>query len=132
MIFVWGQEQPYKDRASVTLSDPIIASRSISLVSSDQNKLERLSDPDSTPDSALSGLSASDSTPQEASALSNIPKYFKQDLQQIFKTILEAKTPIPALPSFAHQDESRKKSLKARSPDLYCGKSHRKYYNFYQ
>ena len=51
-------------------------------------------------------------------------KYTKEDLQRILKAVLEAQVPV--------YNEARKKPLKARSPDVYCGKSHMEYYNFCQ
>lgn len=46
-------------------------------------------------------------------------------MQRIFKTILEARAPIIS-------EESQNKLLKARSLDMYRGKSHMKYYHFCQ
>ena len=53
-----------------------------------------------------------------------VAKYIEEDLQKILKTIFKARAP----PS----DGPRKKPLKVRSPDIYCGKSHMEYYNFCQ
>ena len=53
-----------------------------------------------------------------------VAKYTKEDLQRILRTVLEARAP----PS----DGAREKPLKARSPDVYCGKSHIECYNFCQ
>ena len=53
-----------------------------------------------------------------------IAKYTKKDLQRILRTVLKAR----ALPS----DGTREKPLKARSPDVYRGKSHMECYNFCQ
>ena len=53
-----------------------------------------------------------------------VAKYTEENLQRIFKTILKAR----ALPS----DGPREKPLKARSPDIYYGKSHMECYNFCQ
>ena len=61
--------------------------------------------------------------------------YIKNDLQQIFKTILEAGGPAlaPALaPVPATSEEPWDKLLKARSPDVYYEKSHMDCYNFCQ
>ena len=68
----------------------------------------------------------------------NISKYSKNDLQRIFKTILEAQapastlvpapTPAPAPVVF----ELPWEKLQAFSPSKYCGKSHMDYYNFCQ
>ena len=52
-------------------------------------------------------------------------KYTEKDLQQIFKTVLEAQAPITSKKPWD-------KSLKARFPDVYHKKSHIEYYNFCQ
>ena len=77
-------------------------------------------------------------------AANSIPKYSEDDLQRIFKTVLEARVPAPA-PVFAPAPvpasapapapivaKAPRKKLKAHSPDMYCGKSHMDCYNFYQ
>ena len=51
-----------------------------------------------------------------------VDKYIEEDLQRILRTVLEARAP----PS----DGSHEKPLKARSPDVYHGKSHIECYNF--
>ena len=53
-----------------------------------------------------------------------IAKYTEEDLQRILRTVFKAQ----ASPS----DSPREKLLKARSPDVYCGKSHIECYNFCQ
>ena len=53
-----------------------------------------------------------------------VAKYTEEDLQQILKAVLEAKVPA--------SDEPLEKLLKARSPDVYRGKSHMECYNFCQ
>ena len=53
-----------------------------------------------------------------------VAKYTEEDLQRILRTVLKARAP----PS----NDAREKSLKARSPDVYCGKSHIECYNFCQ
>ena len=53
-----------------------------------------------------------------------IAKYTEEDLQRIFRTVLEARAP----PS----DGACEKPLNARSPDVYYGKSHMECYNFCQ
>ena len=90
----------------------------------------------------------------------NIPKFSKDDLQQILKTILEARVPTPApvlastpihasalvlalapvlAPAHAPAPapalivaEAPRKKLKARSSNVYREKSHMDYYNFCQ
>ena len=89
-------------------------------------------------------------------AATSVPKYSKDDLQQIFKAVLEAQapaptpvptpTPVPApvsaptpvpipapasAPALVVSGVSREK-LKARSPDIYHGKSYMDCYNFCQ
>ena len=54
----------------------------------------------------------------------SVAKYTKENLQRIFRTVVKAQ----ALPS----DGPREKPLKARSPDVYRGKSHMECYNFCQ
>ena len=95
--------------------------------------------------------------PQRRKALANsppaansVPKYSEDDLQRIFKAVLEAQAPIPAplpVPALAlvlaatsapvlapasNVAEAHREKLKARSPDLYRGKSHIDCYNFCQ
>ena len=59
-------------------------------------------------------------------ATTNVSKYFKDNLRQILKAVLEAQTPAPA-PGVS---ELPRKKVKARTLDVYCGKSHIDYYNF--
>ena len=81
-------------------------------------------------------------------ATNSIPKYLDDDLQRIFKTVLEARVPTPTLvlalalvpapvpaPAPAPAPivaEAYRKKLKARFPDVYRGKSHIDCYNFCQ
>ena len=60
--------------------------------------------------------SSHDKGPVNPSAESPIAKYIEEDLQKILKIVLKAQT----LPS----NGPREKPLKARSPNVYCGKSH--------
>ena len=53
-----------------------------------------------------------------------IAKYTKKNLQKIFKIVLKAQAP--------PYNGLYKKLLKARSPGIYCNKSHIESYNFYQ
>ena len=53
-----------------------------------------------------------------------IAKYTEEDLQKIFKTVLEAQTP--------PFDGLCEKPLKAKSPDIYYSKSYIESYNFCQ
>lgn len=54
-------------------------------------------------------------------------KYTKNNLEQIFKTVLESRT--PALKKF---DKPQEKPLKAKVPDVYRSKFYKDYYNFFQ
>ena len=69
-------------------------------------------------------------------ANTSIPKYSEDDLQRILKTVLEARAPVPApAPALAPApvvSEVPREKLKARSPDVYRGKSHIDCYNFCQ
>ena len=81
-------------------------------------------------------------------AATNIPMYSKDDLQRIFKTVLEARAPIltPApvptpipVPAPATTPapapiiaEAPREKLKSRSPNVYHGKSLMNSYNFCQ
>ena len=67
-------------------------------------------------------------------AANSIPKYFEDDLQQIFKAVLEAQAPAPAptpIPAPVVSEVPWEK-LKARFPNVYCRKSHIDCYNFCQ
>ena len=56
-------------------------------------------------------------------AIPPVPKYTKKDLQRILKTVLEARAPTTS-------EKPWDKPLKARSSDVYRGKSHMECYNF--
>ena len=68
--------------------------------------------------------SSHDEGPVNPLAEPPIAKYTEEDLQNIFRTVLKTR----AHPS----DGPHEKPLKARSPDVYCGKSHIECYNFCQ
>ena len=68
--------------------------------------------------------SSHDEGPVNPPAKPPVAKYTKEDLQRILRTVLEVQAP-PI-------DGLREKPLKARSPDVYCGKFHMKCYNFCQ
>ena len=53
-----------------------------------------------------------------------VAKYIEEDLQRIFKTILEARAPL--------SNDVCEKPLKAKSPDVYRGKFQMECYNFCQ
>ena len=65
-----------------------------------------------------------DKTPVNPPTEPPVAKYTEEDLQKILRTVLEARAP--------PFDGPREKPLKARSPDVYCGKSHIECYNFCQ
>ena len=73
-----------------------------------------------------------------ALAATSILKYSEDDLQRIFKAVLEARAPVPApIPAPAPAPapivaKAPREKLKTRFPDLYCGKSHMDCYNFCQ
>ena len=81
-----------------------------------------------------------------ALAATSIPMYFEDDLQRIFKAVLEARAPVPALapvpapvpilaPALAPAlivAKAHQKKLKTCFPDVYRGKSHMDCYNFCQ
>ena len=52
-----------------------------------------------------------------------VAKYTEENLQKILRTVLKARAP---------SDGTREKPLKARSLDVYYGKSHMEFYNFCQ
>ena len=64
----------------------------------------------------------------------SVPKYSENNLQQIFKAVLEARALAPApTPVLAPVvSEMPREKLKARSPNVYHGKSHIDCYNFCQ
>ena len=61
----------------------------------------------------------------------DIPKYSENDLQQILKTVLEARAPTPVSTPAPVISEVPQDKLKARSPDVYRGKFYMDCYNFY-
>ena len=92
------------------------------------------------------GLSTKPPVANAPAAANSIPKYSENDLQRIFKTVLEARvpastpvlapapvpTPAPAPTLAPIIAEAPREKLKTRSPDLYRRKSHMDYYNFCQ
>ena len=65
-----------------------------------------------------------------------VPKYSKDNLQRIFKAVLKVRAlapvpaPAPTLVPVPIVSEVSRKKLKARSPNVYCGKSYMDCYNF--
>ena len=79
--------------------------------------------------------------PAPASPLAPVPvdadatvRYSEADLQRILRTVLEARplAPAPAPQPLVFSDGPRERPLKARFPELYCGKTHMECYNFIQ
>ena len=68
------------------------------------------------------------------SADSSVVRYSEDDLQQILKTVLDFRSlaPVFAPAAVPHYEGPREKPLKARFPDIYCGKTHLECYNFFQ
>ena len=63
-------------------------------------------------------------------AVDSMVRYLEADLQQIFKTVLEA-SPLTFTPQpLVFLDGPYERPLKARFPKLYCGKTHMECYNF--
>ena len=112
MIAVWGRGHPRQERLSAALSVAL-----------------SVASPGSTPPPESEISEQPDGTPgPKSSAATSVPKYFKDDLQRILKAVLEAQAPAPA----SAVSETTWKKLKARSSDIYRGKSHIDCYNFCQ
>ena len=62
----------------------------------------------------------------------SVSTYSEDDLQRIFKAVLEAQAPAPSPVSALVISEISQKKLKTRFPDVNCGKSHINCYNFCQ
>ena len=79
-----------------------------------------------------SEISEQPDQPPRPKSDTSVLKYSKNDLQKIFKAVLEAQAPAstPALASVV--SEVPREKLKARSLDVYRGKSHMDCYNFCQ
>ena len=143
MTSVRGRRRPRRERLSVAPSvAPSIAS---SDCSTPPKSGDELSD---QPVGPSGGKLLANSPP----AANSVPKYSKDDMQRILKAVLEARAPVPApalvpastpalilasapAPVLAQAPivaEAHREKLKARSPDLYRGKSHIDCYNFCQ
>ena len=86
-----------------------------------------------SPESEFSKQPIRPSGPKPPTAATDVPKYSENDLQQIFRTVLEAQTLVPtpaSAPALAASKKSQDKLLKTRSMNIYCGKSQIDYYNF--
>lgn len=58
-----------------------------------------------------------------------IVNYLEDNIQHILKTVFETRSPITIIAPF---ERSWKRLLKAKFPNIYCGKTHIECYNFYQ
>ena len=68
-------------------------------------------------------------------ALSSVAQYLKDNLQRIFRTILNFKLlvlPPTLAPAFQQYKSTYKRPLKAWFSNVYWGKTHLKCYNFFQ
>ena len=70
------------------------------------------------------------------SADSSVVRYSEDDLQRIFRTVLDSKplAPVlaPVIAAAPHYEGPCEKSLKVWFPDIYQGKMHMECYNFFQ
>ena len=131
MTSVWGRGRPRRKRPSVAL---YIA---FSIAPPDSFPPSESGDELSNQSARLSGLKL---PVANAPAATSVLKYSEDDLQRIFKAVLEARAPVPApvsapAPTPAPAPivaEGTQKKLKARSPDIYHGRSHMDCYNFCQ
>ena len=126
MISVRGRGRLRRERLSVALSvAPSVAPSIAPLGSSPPPKSEVSEQPDGT-------------LGPKSPAATSVPKYSKDDLQKILKAVLEARAPVPVpAPALAFVlapvvSKVPREKLKARSPDVYRGKSHMDCYNFCQ
>ena len=85
--------------------------------------------PTHTPALFLALPSAPPLAPTPAATDSTV-RYLKSNLQQIFKTVVEARPPAFALKVLVFLNGPCERSLKVSFPELYRGKTHIKYYNF--
>ena len=70
------------------------------------------------------------------SANSSVVRYSENELQRILRTGLDSRplalVPTPAVGAAPHRESTRERPLKARFLDIYRGKTHLEYYNFFQ
>ncbi len=99
---------PRKNRASKAPTGP----SSHKSDNEDHENLLVLNEPPARP------LEASNPPPE---APADVARYTKKDLERIIQTVLQAQVP---------KDGARNKAFKARSPDVYGGRSHMECYNF--
>ena len=59
-------------------------------------------------------------------------RYLKADLQQIFRIVLKTRPHAPAPQPLVFSDGLCERPLKAKFPELYCGKTYMECYNFIQ
>ena len=113
MISVRGRGRPRRKRPSVALSVVPFVAPSVT---------PSVAPPDSSPPPE----SENSEQPKESPADTSTPHYSENDLQRIFKAVLEARPPAPAPAVF----ETPREKLKAHFPDVYRKKSHMDCYNF--
>ena len=65
-------------------------------------------------------------------AVDSIVRYLEADFQRFLRTILEARPPVFVPQPLVIPVNPCKRLLKARFPELYCGKTHIGCYNFIQ
>ena len=62
-------------------------------------------------------------------------KYSMDDLRRILRTVLDSRPPAPVpapdVTAASHSEDPRERPLNARFPDIYRGKTHLEYYNFF-
>ena len=80
----------------------------------------------------LAGLLGPKPLADAPAAATHIAKYSEEDLQRILKTVLKARALAPASAPAPIVTKVSWEKLKARFPNVYCGKSHIDCYNFCQ
>ena len=134
MISVQGRRRSRRERPSVA---PSVAPSVIPSVVPSIAPSDALPNSSPSPESEISKQPERPLGPKPP-ADTSISKYFEDDLQRIFKTVLEAQAPIPvpapafALLSASVVSEVLREKLKACSLDIYRGKSYMDCYNFCQ
>lgn len=105
--------RPYKNQASIVASGPFRISS--------QSRNNELSTPPGAPKKPIDL-----SNPGPSSAPSQVPKYTKDDLQWIFKMVLEAQTSTCGQ-NLEISEDLPELALKPRALDVYKGKLHMDY-----
>ena len=118
MTSISGHGRPRQERLSVALSVAPLDSF-LPLESSDKLSAQPVGPSVTKPPVADTPVAAT-----------NVPKYSEDDLQRIFKAVLETQTPASASVPAPVVFEIFREKLKACSSDVYYGKSHMDCYNF--